>query len=87
MGKSEIKSTKEPETIKDPEEGIATIEPVLITLDSYCDGLDQTGIDKFAKTILQSRINAGLVTPQNKTREEWEGIYIYLKFKKTIDNV
>ena len=79
MGKSEIKSTKEPETIKDPEEEVATIEPVLISLDSYCDGLDQTGIDKFAKTILQSGINAGQITPQNKTREEWESIYLKLK--------
>ena len=82
MAKSELKSTKDTEVVKDPEEAVVKTEPVLITLDSYCDGLDQTGIDKFAKTILQSVINAGEVTPHNKTREEWEGIYLNLKTNK-----
>lgn len=53
--------------------------PITIPLDVYCDGLDQEGAGKFAKTMIQGAINAGDTSPDDKTREEWESIYLKLK--------
>jgi hypothetical protein len=73
----ESKISSQDEGKKTPEE--PTVDPVTIPLDSYCNGLGDTGVDKFARTMLQSEINAGRITPQDKTREEWENIYLKLK--------
>ena len=71
--KSEKESVK-PIEAKEPEE-----PTLLIGLDVYCGSLDQSGIDKFAQPRIQSEINTGKVPAGDKTREEWEAIYLNLK--------
>lgn len=55
-------------------------KPILIDLDVYCGGLNQNSSDKFAKTLLTSAINSKTISAGLKTREEWESIYLKLKF-------
>jgi len=82
---SKTKDEKKDQPIE-PAEKIVTSPPTpepkpkLIDLDVYCGGLNQNSSDKFAKTILTSAINSKSITAGLKTREEWESIYLKLKF-------
>ena len=74
----EIQPTKSKSKAEDPPKPIE--EPILlISLEVYCDGLDQSGIDKFAQTRIQGEINGGRIPAGDKSREEWESIYLKLK--------
>ena len=75
----EIPATKSKAKTEDPPKPPPVEEILLISLEVYCDGLDQSGVDKFAQTRIQGEINGGRIPAGDKSREEWESIYLKLK--------
>lgn len=80
MDNKEEKPRKDKEFPKPVEPKAPEVEPeILIDLATYCSGLDYSGVDRFAETMLLCEINSGRVPAGNKARNEWEAIYLKLK--------
>lgn len=75
----EINDKKEPEVKTPPEPEVKTPTEPLISVDVYCGSLDNSGVDRFADVMLQSEINKGTIPAGNKTRTEWESLYLKIK--------
>lgn len=54
-------------------------QEIKINAEVYSGGLNQEGADRFALSILQGEISSGRITPEDKTREDWERIYLKIK--------